>query len=252
MSENELELPVEVEKKIVKGILNGYKSYLTARNRAHRDLDVDAAYAWVKGNHIDTYVERAIIDVDGVTCQHALAGYAWEYLQFKYSGEGKPALIIVRGSVAAKNNFNGQTPRKRAEYVQRLAEINRADADNGKLDGKLSGESVQLDLNIDDLVGSTNENQAPALSNIGHFYIVTYEINAEKEISSIKLAMPNPLKGTLFQVADLSSMMNETNVQFDADDYAGVRDDRIPDSTTEDDLPYNFEVPETGKTVTKK
>ena len=56
--DSNISLSSELCQAIVDSILNGYKDYLEARRQAYNTLKVSAAYAWTKGNHIDSSVYK--------------------------------------------------------------------------------------------------------------------------------------------------------------------------------------------------
>lgn len=88
--------------------MNGYKDYLEVRRQAYNDLKVSAAYAWTKGNHIDSSVYKEFEKYRQVKSSVEKDGYAWEYLQFILEDtSGEKYLIIVKNSRGIKKAFNG-------------------------------------------------------------------------------------------------------------------------------------------------
>lgn len=93
---NKFSLANELSQSIVDGILKGYKEYLDVRRRAQKDLKVSGAYAWVKGNHIDSSVDEACSNYNQVQSSIEKAGYTWEYLQFVLKDTQEKYLVIVK------------------------------------------------------------------------------------------------------------------------------------------------------------
>lgn len=93
---NKFSLENELSQSIVDGILKGYKEYLDVRRRVQKDLKVSGAYAWVKGNHIDSSVDEACSNYDRVQSSIEKAGYTWEYLQFILEDTQEKYLVIVK------------------------------------------------------------------------------------------------------------------------------------------------------------
>ncbi|MGF2385617.1 hypothetical protein [Lentilactobacillus otakiensis] len=60
------ELPDNINQAFVDGILSGYKQYLAQRRKAQIDLVVSTAFAWTKGNFIDSNIYDRCQSYDGI------------------------------------------------------------------------------------------------------------------------------------------------------------------------------------------
>ena len=96
------DLPDQLSQLVVDGILKGYKEYLSVRRRAQQELKVSAAYAWVKGNHIDSSVDETCSKYDAIESSIEStvekAGYTWEYIQFILKDSQEKHLVIVKNA----------------------------------------------------------------------------------------------------------------------------------------------------------
>ncbi|MDW5556927.1 hypothetical protein RFX64_04595 [Streptococcus mutans] len=71
---------------IVDTILRGYKNYIDERLEKKASMEVSAAYAWVKANHIDDVFAKSELDfVKDFHLEHA--GQSWDYLEFNTNVE---------------------------------------------------------------------------------------------------------------------------------------------------------------------
>jgi len=253
---NTLELPGLLEQQIVNGIMRGYKEYLEIRKSANEKLAVSGAYAWVKGNHIDSSVKVSVSSLENISVQSAKAGFAWEYLQFITKSEDavSKSLIFVKSSRSMMKKFDGETATINTDnYLYGYSEINNRLIATGKLKGQQSKKKVQLELV---LPGEPwmKPDSVPLLAEFSRFYIVTYEIdNESKQVSQIKLTMPSQLEMSLIEITDLTPLIENSKVTFTEDDFDVIRKDRIPDAVYNDES-FGYEVsPETkGNRMSKE
>ena len=206
-------LSEQLNESIVDGIIYGYKDYLSVRMEAARNLKVHGAYAWVKGNHID---HRVAVECKkfGVTSNLARAGLTWQYLQFRKEDDN--ALFLLKNARYFNSNAvdkgldaSGKPRKQKASYMEKLIPIN-IDIDFPKeLDASHYDKSIQLELLEDQgLVPISVEKSENISTEFNKFYIVTYEIDEEFSINSIKLFMPNPVNNKAYLVEDLSRLIN--------------------------------------------
>ncbi|WP_100489353.1 hypothetical protein [Sporolactobacillus pectinivorans] len=242
------DLPVSLEQQLVNGIMAGYKSYLGARRNAQDELAVSGAYAWVKGNHIDSSVKDSIQSLKSVSPNLDKAGYTWEYLQFTYDdGDGK-ALIIVKNARSTDRNFDGRPgSATHQNYLYEYAGINNPAFQSGELKGKRENRQIQLELSFPEFDAIRKNEVMEKPSGFYRFYIVTYEIDdMSKMISTIKLTMPNQETMRLVEITDLTRLIRLSGVTFDEDELAAVKNDKIPESV------YSSEEQSFGYEVVKK
>lgn len=242
------DLPISLEQQLVTGIMVGYKSYLGARRNAQEELAVSGAYAWVKGNHIDSSVKDSIQDLKSITTNLDKAGYTWEYLQFAYDeGDGK-ALIIVKNTRSTDRNFDGRrNSANHQNYLYEYAGINNPAVRSGELEGEKENRQVQLELSFTEFEAILKNEVMEKPSGFDRFYIVTYEIdNISKMISTIKLTMPNQETMRLVEIADQTHLIGMSGVTIDDDELAVVKNDKIPESV------YSSEEQSFGYEVAKK
>lgn len=241
-----LELPELLEQQLVDGILAGYKDYLSVRRSAQKRLAVSSAYAWVKGNHIDSQVKEKCADIPGIEVKHDLAGYAWEYLQFSYDDANGQSMIIVKNQRAAASNFNEKPQQADPKnYLYQYAGINNELVKKGCLKGKRTGAGVQLELSMPELAAIQQNVTTDQPQGFNRFYIVTYEIDDVKMIKSIRLTMPKQNTMSLFQAADLTPMIAKSGIDITPEELAVVQRDRVPASVySPDNQPFGYEIPE--------
>ena len=244
MSSKKMELPSNLEQQIVTGIMSGYKSYLDERIRAKQNLKVSAAYAWTKGNHIDSEVAVAVENNQTIDFSTAKAGYVWEYLQFTAtspkSDETGKALIFIKGSRSAKKNFDGKkVSQPDKNYLREYAKINQHLFKSGQVSGTSTNHSVQLELPINEIRSSASDSFKT--SDFDRFYIVTYEIDKAYQISSIKLTMPDPSSMSLVIVKDLTDLIQNSIVTIETEEFDAVRGDKVPDAQYTDQ-PFGYEI----------
>ncbi|MEC1696878.1 hypothetical protein P9233_22805 [Schinkia azotoformans] len=198
---------------IVDGIIEGYKDYLRVRKEAARQLKVHGAYAWVKGNHIDHHiaVQCAKFGVEGKLSK---AGVTWQYLQFQM--EEDKVLFLVKNAryfdpkaVDKGMDAYGRPRTKKVTYMENLVGINQGVKFPKEVETIKHEKSFQLEL-LEDLqvVSISKEDTVELAKEYNRFYIVTYQIDEEFLINSIKLWMPNPGNNKAYLVEDLSNFIN--------------------------------------------
>lgn len=242
------DLPASLEQQLVNGIMAGYKSYLGARRNVQDELAVSGAYAWAKGNHIDSSVKDSIQGLKSVTTHVDKAGYTWEYLQFTYDdGDGK-ALIIVKNTHSTDRNFDGKPGNaSHQNYLYEFAGINNPAVQSGALKGKRENRQIQLELSFPEFEAIFKNEVMEKPSGFDRFYIVTYEIDdLSKMISTIKLTMPNQKTMRLVEIADLTHLIGMSGITIDENELAAVKNDKIPESV------YSSEEQSFGYEVAKK
>lgn len=241
---NDFSLPNKLSQSIVDGILKGYKDYLGVRKQAQKDLKVSGAYAWVKGNHIDSSVDDACSNYDGIESSIEKAGYTWEYLQFTLKESQEKYLVIMKSARGITKTFDGKNDgKKKANYLHDLAGINNPIIDSNKMLSSVSaGKSIQLELTMPELEAISKNAVLEAPVDYNRFYVVTYEFDDQsKMISKIALTLPNQKKMTLVEVADLTPFINTSEYSITDEELESVQGDKIPDSIyTDEDQSFGY------------
>lgn len=228
-----LDLSTDLKQEIVNGVMAGYKHYLELRKQKNEELEVSSAFAWTKGNYVDSSVYSQLSDNGDVTIEHAKAGFAWEYLQFQLSNTDDQYLMMIKNAKTAEKQFDGKKMAKsKNNYLENFAKINNDVLDSH--DVKMKKQQVQLSLELtpNELQSLDTENSAKVAGNFNRFYLVTYEIDeVTKLISRIRLVMPSYETMSLLEIADLSQLIELSGIDFGEEELASVKKDRIPDST---------------------
>lgn len=240
---NGYKFPTSLSENIVKGILEGYNSYLAERKQKKRDMNISSAYAWVKGNHIEHAVSERCIE--GLEYKPSKAGYTWGYLRF--GNKEDRVLFIIKNRSALGRTVAAVKKKKPEEtnYLIELADINK----NLKFPEQVHEEnnSSQLKFSLFDSISLVDESLADIeieeiKNEFDRFYIVTYVIDEAKMISEINLLLPVPGLSKFYQVADWTHLIEKADVTFDEEALSVIRDEKEPEQqiATGD---YGIEIP---------
>ena len=234
---NQFSLTDDLNQLIVDGILKGYKEYLDVRRKAQKDLKVSGAYAWVKGNHIDSSVCEECSKHGSIQSSIDKAGYTWEYIQFTLNDEQEKYLLIVKSSQGIANTFNKKVGKNKKEnYLYDYAGINNSIINNNNLQLKKVKGLVQLELNFPELEAINKKIAMRAPEGYSRFYVVTYEIDERsKMISKIALTLPKQDERSLVEVADLTPLIEKSEYSISGEELEFIKEDKIPDSVYPDE-----------------
>lgn len=226
------DLPGDLNQLVVDGILKGYKEYLSIRRRAQRELRVSAAYAWVKGNHIDSCVDELCSNHESIESSIELAGYTWEYIQFHLKDSKEKYLVIVKNSRGINKTFNGKMDKiNRENYLYDYAGINNSLIEDGALKSVQTNQVIQLELSLPEMDAIQKNVALQAPEGYNRFYVVTYEFEAgTKMISKIALTLPNQQEMRLVEVADLTPLIELSDYKITDDELEVIQGDLFPDS----------------------
>ena len=230
------DLPDQLSKLVVDGILKGYKEYLSVRRRAQQELKVSAAYAWVKGNHIDSSVDETCSKYDAIESSIEStvekAGYTWEYIQFILKDSQEKYLVIVKNGRGIAKTFNGRTKKVNQEnYLYEYAGINNPLVEEKSLKTKDSDRVIQLELSLTEIEAIQTKVSLQAPEGYNRFYVVTYEFAPDsKMISKIALTLPNQQEMILVEVADLTPLIEKSEFSISEDELEIVKSDKVPES----------------------
>lgn len=232
----DFELPEKLSQLIVDGILKGYKDYLEVRRRAEKELKISGAYAWVKGNHIDSSVDETCSKYDeiksSIESSIEKAGYTWEYIQFVLKDSQEKYLVIIKNSRGLSKTFNGKAKQaKQDNYLYEYAGINNRLLENNSLQSFTTNKIVQLELSMPEINAIQKNIALSAPEGYNRFYVVTYEFDQQsKMISKIALTLPNQREMILMEVADLTLLIEKSEYKISEEELAVVQGDKVPDS----------------------
>lgn len=247
---NNLEFPNAMAQRLVDGLMGGYKDYIAERKQKQQELKVSSAFAWTRGNFIDSQISKAL-DVDPtIEDRHDKAGYAWEYIQFIQEQNNERALIIVKNARQLKRNFNGiSAPVDEKNYLYQLAGINNPLLTAGQLTGQPTDRVVQLELALPEITSTLNQLADQQQSEFSRFYIVTYEVDTvSKMITRIDLTMPNQAKMNLTQIQNLTPFIETSQLTITSEELDPIKSEQIPDAAYEQNTLFGYEI----STGTKK
>lgn len=242
---SDFSLSGELSQSIVDGILKGYKEYLGVRKQAQEKLKVSGAYAWVKGNHIDSNVDEECSHYEQIQSSIEKAGYTWEYLQFYLKATKEKYLVIVKNSRGTTKTFNGKADSSKEEnYLYEYAGINNSIIQSNSFQKSTPKKVVQLELSIPEMKAINQRTAMNAPEGYSRFYVVTYEFDDQsKMISKIALTLPNQFEMSLIEVEDLTPLIEKSIYEITAEELESVKDDRVPDAVyTDESQSFGYEV----------
>ncbi|MEJ8303254.1 hypothetical protein [Saccharibacillus sacchari] len=236
-------LSAELNKHLVRGIESGYNLYALERSEKRQTMRVSAAYAWVKGNHIDDQVSRELENL-GVNYQDDKAGYTWSYLQFSIP-ESKSLLLIKNATIIKSSSKQPELDVKNPDnYLVELSRIN-SKVDFEELKPEYQGTMKFNELMQDSLKEVQNQ---IAVSEFDRFYIVTYAIEPNSRmLSNVSLWMPEFKQGSkveMVRIDDLSPYLGNTGIEMNMEAIGALAN--TPDSE------FSGEAEEYGYSVAAK
>ncbi|WP_017471483.1 hypothetical protein [Amphibacillus jilinensis] len=204
---------VDDSKLIVDAIVEGYRDYIEHRKDRHRNMKISSAFAWTKGN----FIESRLADISGelnLSYKKAKAGLTWDYLQFTH-GDTKKLFLIKNAAYFNEKGFSQAVlPNKnrsrgsRRTYLHELSKINQ-DIEFEKIPQNhenLIEQNEQLSLFV-------TEQQVKAdlehfQTEYNEFHILTYKIDDAFQISKIMHYLPNPEDNIAYRIQDLSEYIS--------------------------------------------
>lgn len=191
---------------IVNAIVAGYRDYIEHRKERNREMIISSAFAWTKGNFIESRVAQDSPKLN-ITYHKAKAGLTWEYLQFSQDDTQKLFLIknaayfnenaFSKAILANKNNSPQRT------YLHELSKINlELQFPNSESIIDVVEGNVQLSWFVAE--NQMKEELEQIQSSYNEFHILTYELDEAYQISKIMHYLPNPTNNIAYKVADLS------------------------------------------------
>ncbi|WP_152658158.1 hypothetical protein [Oceanobacillus sp. CFH 90083] len=198
---------------IVEAIVEGYRDYVDHRKERHRNMKISSAFAWTKGNFIESKLAENS-DRLHFTYRHAKAGLTWDYLQFIH-GDTKKLFLIKNAAYFNKDHFsqvilpgNANHKKPQRTYLHELSKINEhLDFMHTSQTADNSNEmSEQLSLFIPDTQAKDELTHLQASYN--EFHILTYKIDEAYQISEIMHYLPNPNDNKAYLIEDLSDFIS--------------------------------------------
>lgn len=113
---------------IVNAIVEGYREYIEHRKDRNEKMKISSAFAWTKGNFIESKVAEDCAD-HNFTYKKSKAGLTWDYLQFIH-GETKQLFLIKNAAYFNENCFSQAKSPSNGRgairtYLQELSKINQ-------------------------------------------------------------------------------------------------------------------------------
>lgn len=138
----------------------------------------------------------------------------WHYLQFTHKNE--KTLFIVKNAryfnmeeVDKGKDAKGRTQGNKASYMKSLMNINNG-VKFDEISTKIYNQSVQLEL-LEDFqpVILKDEDTNVMVAQFDRFYIATYNIGEDHQISEIRLWMPNPADNRAYLISELTPYIGQ-------------------------------------------
>ncbi|MGJ9459963.1 hypothetical protein [Oceanobacillus sp. CF4.6] len=199
---------------IVNAIVEGYRDYIEHRKDRHDKMIISSAFAWTKGNFIESKIAEISRDLN-ISYKRSKAGLTWDYLQFIH-GETKKLFLIKNAAYFNPNCFSqallpnkNKSKGRRRTYLHELSKINhdleffKSDAQKNQYSNE---QSVQLSLFV--LGEQIKEELHQIQSSYDEFHILTYKIDDAFQISEIIHYLPNPANNIAYKIEDLSEFIS--------------------------------------------
>ena len=201
-------------KMIVEAIVEGYREYIDHRKDRREKMRISSAFAWTKGNFIESKVAEECIDY-GFTYKKSKAGLTWDYLQFVH-GDSKMLFLIKNAAYFNKESFsqaklptkNGRNGRTRT-YLHELSQINKdLTFNNKRKDSSViaAERSEQLSFLVPEK--QIKEELDHFKSSYNEFHILTYALDEAYQIAEIIHYLPNPGDNVAYEVENLSDYIS--------------------------------------------
>ncbi|MDF7682282.1 hypothetical protein PT287_01935 [Lactobacillus sp. ESL0679] len=252
----DLKLHENINRLIVDGIQQGYKDYLEVRRSAVEkyDLKVSSAYSWIKGNHIDSSVNKECSNNEMFSSEVKIAGTSWEYIQFYLKNLSEKYMLIIKNSSIKDKIFNGKVDKKKKNnYLYGYAGINNKFNDDIRNKEKLPHNTF-IQMTIPEFADDSDKNKAEEdLKNYDRFYVVTYEIDKNTQrIKRITLCMPSQ-EMVLHEIDDLTPLIANSKVIINDDELEIAKDDKFPNEEYPEQIStFGYEKPKKSQEDTDK
>ncbi|TVX99129.1 hypothetical protein [Cohnella terricola] len=203
----------EHNKMIVEAIVEGYREYIEHRKDRKVKMKISSAFAWTKGNFIESKVAEECIDY-GFKYKKSKAGLTWDYLQFIH-GESKILFLIKNAAYFNEKCFSqSKLPANKGNkglhrtYLHELSKINKnlvfSDF-HQVIDGETFEKYEQLSFFVSE--NRVKEELENFQSSYTEFHILTYALDEAYQIAEVKHYLPNPSDNVAYLVEDLSDFI---------------------------------------------
>ena len=198
---------------IVIAIVDGYRDYIEHRKDRHKKMIISSAFAWTKGNFIESKIAETCSDLN-FSYKKAKAGLTWDYLQF-IQGNTKKLFLIKNAAYFNENSFSQAVlPNKSKSHSPQRTYLHELSRINKKLKfpsthqnrENISGHSIQLSFKISEELIKDELNHFKSLYN--EFHILTYKIDDTYQISQIMHYLPNPDDNIAYRIENLSKYIS--------------------------------------------
>ena len=205
---------------IVRAIIEGYREYIEHRIDRRDNMEISSAFAWTKGNFIESKIAEYCKEDDGKVFTHkkSKAGLTWDYLQFTH--KDSKVLFLIKNAAyfnekcfsRAKLPTGDDLKGVMRTYLHDLSKINvdlNFPIEPPLNDADQSEKVVQLSLPIQVSQVTRVKEELKQLSSLyNEFHILTYAIDDAYQISEVKHYLPNPHDNIAYFIEDLSDLIS--------------------------------------------
>lgn len=216
---------------LVDGILQGNQNYYNERIAKKREMAVSAAYAFTRGNHIDSAIHQMIQTNSNISSEIKHAGHFWEYASFPVTQGKEKYLLIVKHQLSINRAINKAKATK-STYQSYLVEF--AEQYNKSWISDLPNSSVNEQVVLELYPNEINcqfENLKMVEDYKGFFILVYTTDNQTHLVTEILLTALHPTSLKLINIQNLSEYIQSSEINTTA----------ISDSFSED-LESEFDV----------
>jgi hypothetical protein len=205
----------EHNKMIVDAIVDGYRDYVEHRKDRKAKMKISSAFAWTKGNFIESKVAEECVD-HGFTYKKSKAGLTWDYLQFIH-GDSKILFLIKNAAYFNEKCFSqaklpttGDKKGSHRTYLHELSKINKKlKLTSTQQYSKEQGETERYEQISFFMPESRVRGELEKFkSSYNEFHILTYALDEAFQISEIMHYLPNPDDNIAYLIEDLSSLIS--------------------------------------------
>ncbi|GAA0378571.1 hypothetical protein [Bacillus horti] len=211
---NQYKFNSQHSKMIVEAIVEGYRDYIEHRKDRREKMKISSAFAWTKGNFIESKIAEECIDF-GFTYKKSKAGLTWDYLQFIH-GDSKILFLIKNAAYFNEDCFSqAKLPTNdgrnggRRTYLHELSKINKDlsfPSNTQQVAEGNFGYYEQLSFLVTEKQIKNELNEFKSSNN--EFHILTYALDDAYQISEIMHYLPNPWDNIAYPVESLSSYIS--------------------------------------------
>lgn len=231
------ELSDKTKQLIVDSLRQGFVEFIEEKAKKKKEMIVSAGYAWTRGNHIDNQIYKSLKNANLATSEiFKVAG--WEFLRFDLNEDNHKIWIVQKAVsfIHKKSNFAKQDAKHQNLISQWSNNV------NSKYESLFSRKAENLENIVligDDSAESHdfNESISEQIGEAEAFYLLTYEVSKDNDISSIKLNIV--YDGKVKTIEDLDVFNAASSVEIPAEvrnqlDHIEVINPKVEPSTDYD------------------